>query len=228
MSTRSSMHFIVMFGLVSLFSDMTYEGARAIQGAFLETLGASAFMVGVLAGFSEFLGYLIRYVAGRSASQSGRYWHFIFVGYVLNLISIPILGWTHSWIWAFVFILLERIGKALRVPSRDSLLSQAGQTVGMGWGFGIHEAMDRIGAMLGPLLVTYVIYQSNDMHLAFQSLWVPALLTLAILFLAFMAQPSFNKNMLSQDSNISFEHPYILKFMCWVHLLWRWVLLILH
>ena len=107
MSTRRAMQFIIIFGLVSLFSDMTYEGARAIQGAFLQTLGASAFMVGVLAGFSEFLGYLIRYFSGRFASQSGKYWHFIMIGYVLNLVSIPILGWTHSWIWAFVFILLE-------------------------------------------------------------------------------------------------------------------------
>jgi MFS family permease len=211
MSTRSAMCFIVLFGLVSLFSDMTYEGARAIQGAFLETLGASAFMVGVLAGLSEFIGYLIRYFAGRTASHSGRYWNFIFVGYLLNLISIPILGWIHSWIWAFVFIFLERIGKALRVPSRDTLLSQAGQCVGMGWGFGIHEAMDRIGAMLGPLLVTYVIYQSNDMHLAFKSLWIPALLTLAILLLAFMSSPLSYKKIVSHESNLTLEHDHRFK-----------------
>jgi len=211
MSARSPMHFILLFGLVSLFSDMTYEGARSIQGAFLETLGASAFMVGTLAGFCEFLGYLVRFFAGRYASQSGRYWHFIFVGYVLNLISIPILGWTHSWMWAFVLILLERIGKALRVPSRDTLLSQAGQSVGMGWGFGIHEAMDRIGAMLGPLFVTYVIYKSNDMHLAFQSLWIPALLSVAILSLAFITQSSDHKDIASPASNIGLKHPYVFK-----------------
>lgn len=193
-----AMRFIMIFGLVSLFSDMTYEGARAIQGAFLQTLGASAFGVGVLAGFCEFLGYVIRYFSGRWANQTQKYWHFIFVGYALNLIAIPLLAWAHSWGVAFCFILLERVGKALRVPSRDTLLAQSGESIGMGWGFGIHEALDRIGAMLGPLYVMWVIIQSQDLHLAFQWLWVPALLTLVILMLAYIYKPG----MVEQPSKV--------------------------
>lgn len=183
------MRFIVLFGLVSLFSDMTYEGARAIQGVFLQKLGASALGVGLLAGFCEFLGYFTRFFSGRWASQTQKYWHFIFIGYALNLLTIPLLGWTHTWGIAFVLIMLERIGKALRVPSRDTLLAQAGEGVGMGWGFGIHEALDRIGAMLGPLYVTFIIFKSQNIQFAFKWLWIPALMTLSILAFTYLYQP---------------------------------------
>ncbi len=70
-SGKSGLHFVLLFGAVNLFADMTYEAARSVTGSFLATLGASAFVVGSVTGFGEFLGYALRLASGRVAGQRG-------------------------------------------------------------------------------------------------------------------------------------------------------------
>ena len=89
--------FIILLGVVSLFSDMTYEGARSISGPFLGTLKASALVVGVVAGLGEFLGYALRLGSGYLADRLGRYWLITFAGYALNLLAVPLLALAGSW-----------------------------------------------------------------------------------------------------------------------------------
>jgi MFS family permease len=181
--------FIVLVGVVSLFSDMTYEGARSISGPFLSELKASAVVVGVVAGLGEFLGYALRLGSGYLADRLGRYWLITFAGYSLNLLAVPFLALAGSWEIAALLLLLERIGKAVRTPARDAMLSHATAAVGRGWGFGFHEAMDQIGAVTGPLIVAAVLYYRGGYREGFAVLLLPAVLALVVITVAARLYP---------------------------------------
>ncbi|MDP1761911.1 MAG: MFS transporter, partial [Deltaproteobacteria bacterium] len=181
--------FIILVGVVSLFSDMTYEGARSISGPFLGQLKASALVVGVVAGLGEFLGYALRLGSGYLADRLGRYWLITFAGYALNLLAIPLLALAGSWEIAAMLLLLERIGKAVRTPARDAMLSHATASVGRGWGFGFHEAMDQIGAVTGPLIVAAVLYYRGGYREGFAVLLLPAVLALVVIAMAARLYP---------------------------------------
>jgi MFS family permease len=181
--------FIVLLGIVSLFGDVTYEGARAVTGPYLATLGASAGVVGLVAGVGEFAGYGLRLASGYVADRSRAYWLLTFVGYGL-LLSIPLLAFAGYWQLAAVFIILERVGKAIRNPARDTMLSYAAKKVGRGWGFAVHEALDQVGGIIGPVAFALVLLSHDTYQEGFKFLFVPALLTLAVLAIARKRFPS--------------------------------------
>jgi len=184
-STRkTTFRFIILLGMVSLFADMTYEGARSITGPYLALLGASGGVVGIIAGFGELVGYALRLLSGYISDKTKRYWLMTIVGYTVNLLAVPILALAGRWELAAVLMISERIGKAIRTPSRDAMLSHATKEIGRGWGFGLHEAMDQIGAMLGPLIVAGVLYIKGGYKTSFLILLIPALLALSVLLIA--------------------------------------------
>ncbi len=181
--------FILLVGLVSLFSDMTHEGARTITGPFLGVLGAGALVVSTVAGLGEFLGYALRFVSGHLADRTRRYWPMTYIGYGLQMFSVPALALAWRWEAAAILILLERVGRAIRNPARDAMLSHATSRVGHGWGFGFHEAMDQTGAMLGPLLVAVVLYLKGDYRTGFAALLASAVLSVLVLVFASLIYP---------------------------------------
>ncbi len=181
---RAAIRFIVLIGVVSLFGDMTYEGARSITGPYLATLGASATIVGVVAGFGELVGYAIRLLSGYVGDRTGRYWTVTIIGYILNLFAVPLLALAGSWQVAVVLIVAERMGRALRAPTRDAMLSHAATRTGAGWAFGLHEAMDTTGAIIGPLAVSAALYFGRGYTTSFAMLVVPAILSIIVLLVA--------------------------------------------
>jgi len=183
-SKGAALKFVILLGVVSLFADMTYEGARSITGPYLAILGASATAVGIVAGFGELIGYALRLVSGYISDRTGKYWTVTLVGYFVNLLAVPLLALAGRWEIAALLMVAERMGKAIRNPSRDAMLSHATQSIGRGWGFGLHEAMDQIGAILGPLIVAGVLYLRGGYRMSFAILLVPALLALAVLVVA--------------------------------------------
>lgn len=183
-SRRHAVRFIVLLGVVSLFGDMTYESARSITGPYLALLGASATAVGFIAGFGELVGYAIRLASGYVSDRTGRYWAVTIFGYCLNLLAVPLLALTGSWKAAGVLIVVERMGRAIRTPARDAMLSHACGHTGLGWGFGLHEALDQTGAILGPLVIAAVIYFGGGYRTGFAILLIPALLSLSVLLAA--------------------------------------------
>ncbi|MFA5089765.1 MAG: MFS transporter [Candidatus Omnitrophota bacterium] len=192
---KTAIQLILLFGLVSLFADIIYEGARGVNGPYLKVLGANAIIVGLVAGIGEFIGYAIRLFSGYFADKTKAYWFFTFLGYGM-LISVPLLSLTGVWQAAVVFIILERIGKALRSPAKDTILSQATQQVGTGFGFGLHEAMDQIGAIAGPLIFAGVFLFSGakdktllDYQHGYQFLWVPFAFVILFLVLTYKRVP---------------------------------------
>jgi predicted MFS family arabinose efflux permease len=179
---RTALAFVVAFGFVNLFADAAYEGMRGIAGPFLASLGASGLAVGLIAGFGELCGYLLRMVSGRLADSSRAYWPITLTGYIVQMTAVPLLALAGNWPLAAALIVLERIGKAIRNPPRDAMLSRAGDTIGQGWAFGLHEFMDQTGALAGPLIAALVLALHHDYRAAFAWLAVPSAATLITVF----------------------------------------------
>jgi MFS family permease len=186
---NNALKFIILLGLVSLLADMTYEGARSITGPYLGLLGASAATVGFVAGFGELVGYALRFVSGYLADRTRRYWFLTIIGYAVNLLAVPLLALAGNWPMAAILIIAERMGKALRTPPRDVMLSHATSQIGRGWGFGLHEAMDQIGAIIGPLMVAVILYFYGNYQTGFVSLLLPAILALTVLITSRLLYP---------------------------------------
>jgi MFS family permease len=186
---RTALKFVLMIGVVSFFADFTYEGSRSVTGPFLQKLGASGAIVGVVAGFGELLGYGLRLSSGRLSERTGEFWPITFLGYIVQMAAVPLLALAGNWRVAALLIVLERVGKAIRNPPRDVMLSHAAKQMGFGWGFGIHEALDQSGALLGPLLVALVLAHRGEYRIAFGTLLVPAIMTLLLLSVARLIYP---------------------------------------
>ncbi len=189
-SIPPAMVFILMLGAVSLLSDMTHEGAASIRGAYLSLLGASAATIGFIAGLGELIGYSLRLISGRLADRTRQYWTITIIGYSIDVLAIPALALVgeNGWIWACTLLVAERLGKALRKPAKDTLLSFAASQQGAGKSFAIQEARDQIGAFLGPVLL-YVIMlfkttgTTREIYsVCFALLGIPAVLTILMLF----------------------------------------------
>ena len=185
----AALKFVLLIGVMSFFADFTYEGSRSIIGPYLAVLGASAAAVGIVAGFGELLGYGLRLVSGRLSDQTGKYWLITIVGYVVQMSSVPLLALAGNWRFAALLIILERVGKAMRNPPRDVMLSHAAKEMGYGWAFGVHEALDQSGALFGPLVVAAVLALRGEYQIAFAVLLIPALVTLSILIVARLTYP---------------------------------------
>jgi len=173
------MRFILFLGMVSLFADMTYEGARGITGPFLSLLGASAPAAGITAGVGELIGYGIRLVSGHLDDRTRCYWGITLFGYAINSIAVPLLVLAGRWRVAAFLIIAERLGKAIRTPARDAMLSHATRGIGRRGGLGLHEAMAQIGAVLGPIIVSVVLRLKGEYLLLLLALLALLVLTLA-------------------------------------------------
>lgn len=176
--------------LVSLFADMTYEGARSVTGPFFAFLGASGAVVGFVAGFGELLGFGLRYLSGRVADRTRQYWGTAFFGYAINVFAVPLLALARAWPAAAALVVGERVGRGIRKPASSALLAHAGSELGHGWVFGFREAMDQTGATIGPLVVALVLFTGGAFTRAFAWLAIPALLALASLIVAWRLFPA--------------------------------------
>lgn len=181
--------FVLTMGVVNLFADITYEGGGSINGPFLGTLGASAALISIIAGLGEFLGYALRAVAGHAADRTGKYWPLSFVGYAINLLAVPAMALAGSWQIAALLMLAERIGRAIRKPTIETMLSYTTARFGRGWVFAVNTALDETGATLGPLLVAAVLFFRGSYPMAYAMLLISSLLALASLTVARIGFP---------------------------------------
>ncbi len=192
-SRRAALEFVVLLGLVSLFADATYEGGRSIVGPYLEILGAGALAVGFIAGLGELVGYGLRIMTGLATDRTKAYWAITIAGYSTTFVAIPLLAFAGSWEVAALLVIGDRIGKALRSPARDAIMSHATSEVGRGYGFGLNEALDQIGAVSGPLIVAGVFYLGGGYSPAFLILVIPAVVALSLLLYARRLYPHPHK-----------------------------------
>ena len=181
--------FVMTAGIVNLFGDITYEGGASINGPFMGLLGASAAVVSITAGLGEFLGYALRLPAGYAADRTGRYWLITFIGYVINLFAVPAMALAGSWQVAAALVLAERIGRALRKPPVEAMLSYTTGELGKGWVYALNTALDEIGATLGPLIVALVLLFKGDFRTGYALLTISAVAALVALVVARMNFP---------------------------------------
>jgi len=176
---------IMLMGVVSMLGDIVYESGRGLAPDYLYFLGASAFLVGLTSGIGELVGYGMRLISGPLADRSHAYWLFIFLGYGL-ILAIPMMGLTNSMWLVMAFVIAERLGKALRSPSRDAVVSVVSQGMGSGKAFGLHEFIDQIGAIIGPaFLGLMMLWTSNSFSLALQSLFPFYILMMVVLYFVY-------------------------------------------
>ena len=185
---KSSYKIILFFGIVSLCGDIVYEGARSIAGPFLYSLGATAVVVGFVSGVGEILSYGLRIFSGYFADRKRAYWLLTIFGYGM-IFFIPLLSFAHKLEIAIIFFILERIGKGIRTPARDTILSYASKNVGTGFGFGLHEFLDQIGAVLGPMIFVLILFSNKNYSTAFNTLWIPYIFLMIILFITKIKYP---------------------------------------
>lgn len=185
----AALKFVVFIGILSFFADFTYEGSRSIVGQYFLFLHASAATVAIVSGLGELLGYGLRLVSGRAADTTGNFWPIAIFGYFVQMISVPLLALAGNWQMAAMLVILERVGKATRNPPRDVMLSHAGQQIGRGWAFGLHEALDQFGALFGPLLIAFLLARKVSYSAAFATLAVPAAICLMVLLIARWVYP---------------------------------------
>ncbi|MDU5470229.1 MAG: MFS transporter [Peptoniphilus harei] len=186
-----AMTFIILFGIVSLFSDMTHEGASSIRGAYLALLGASAGTIGFISGLGELIGYSMRYVFGKITDRTKKYWPMVIFGYILDILAVPALALVgeKGWIAAAILLVIQRMGKAIKKPAKDTIMSFAASQEGVGKSFGIQEMLDQIGAFLGPVFLYLVMLFKTDgttfeiYRTAFAFLAIPGFITILLLFL---------------------------------------------
>ncbi len=183
---RKYLVLLLLLGVVSLLADVTYEGGASILGSYMAVLGATAVTAGLL-GIPEFLSYVSRLVSGVIASRRPSlrvYWSLIFLGYALNL-AIPLIALTGRPEEVIALVFLERFGKGLRAPVRDAIIADITEGIGRGKGFGIHELLDQVGAVVGPASVAYALYTSgSNYRYAYSLLLLPVLASLAVLAVA--------------------------------------------
>lgn len=186
-----AMLFIILFGIVSLFSDMTHEGASSIRGAYLSLLGASAATIGFVSGLGELIGYSMRYVFGKLTDKTKHYWPMTILGYILDVLAVPALALVgeRGWIAACALLVIQRMGKAIKKPAKDTIMSFAASQEGVGKSFGIQEVLDQIGAFLGPVLLYLVMLFKTDgttfevYSTCFAVLAIPGVVTLILLII---------------------------------------------
>lgn len=186
-----AMLFIVLFGIVSMFSDMTHEGAASIRGAYLALLGASAAAIGFVSGLGELIGYSMRYIFGRFTDKTRKYWPMTLLGYALDILAVPALALVgeDGWIMACALLIVQRMGKAIKKPAKDTIMSFAASQEGVGKSFGMQEVLDQFGAFLGPVLLYLVMLFKTDgttlevYSACFAVLAIPGALTLVLLAL---------------------------------------------
>jgi len=185
---RKAYRAIVLLGLVSLLGDVVYEGARGLIPEYLKYLGASAVVVGAVLGLGELISYVSRLGGGVLADKTRSYWPLIFLGYglIAALPLLPLGGLLGGWVLAAVLILAERLGKGLRTPARDTIISFVSKHIGRGKAFGLHELLDQIGAVSGPLALAAIMALTGSYSLAFAALAVPYLALMATLYIVYL------------------------------------------
>lgn len=184
-----AMLFIILFGIVSLFSDMTHEGASSIRGAYLALLGASSGTIGFISGLGELVGYSMRYVFGKITDKTRKYWPMVIFGYILDILAVPALALVgdKGWIAASILLVIQRMGKAIKKPAKDTIMSFAASQEGVGKSFGIQEMLDQIGAFLGPFFLYLVMLFKTEgstfeiYRTCFAFLAIPGFITILLL-----------------------------------------------
>jgi MFS family permease len=179
---------VLKLGLVSLLTDLSSEMIFSVFAIFFTTIaGASAALLGLVEGFADFSASSLNYLAGWLSDRTGKRKVFALAGYGFSTLAKMILLFSSSVVGLSVFRIIERLGKGFRGPPRDAWLSAVAAKANRGYSFGVHKALDKTGAILGPLVAYSLLWWLGDGASTFRILFwvalVPALLSILVLSL---------------------------------------------
>lgn len=205
--------FIILMGVVSLFSDITHEGASSIIGAYLSLAGASASTIGFVSGLGVFVGYSLRLLTGFLSDKTKKYWLITIIGYVIDVFGVPLLALVPQGGWkiACAIIIIQKMGKALKKPAKNTMISFAASQCGQGKGFAIGEFIDQLGAFLGPFFLFLVLLLKkggdtfSSYSFGFALLGIPAVVTVVLLLFARKKYPHPEEFENSTESGKNFK-----------------------
>ncbi|MGB3341752.1 MAG: MFS transporter [bacterium] len=184
---------IFILGLVSLFTDLSSQMVYPLVPEFLISIGASKAIIGMIEGVAESTASLFRTIFGRLSDKLKKRKLFIFLGYGLSALSKPFLYLANVWTVVLGVRFSDRMGKAIRTPARDALISTSVDPSEKGKAFGLHRAMDRIGAIGGPILAMLVLSLfSDNVRLVFLLSVIPGIL--ALFFVRFAKETSIEQH----------------------------------
>lgn len=179
---------IFLLGIVSFLTDISSEMIFSVFSIFFTIiLGTTTVLLGIIEGLADFASSSLDYVSGYISDKSGKRKPLAILGYGFSTLSKGILLLANSVIFASIFRVVERLGKSFRGPPRDAWISSLTTDTNRGFSFGIHKALDKSGAVLGPL-IAYLILSSFGQNaptfkLLFQVAIVPAVLAVILLAL---------------------------------------------
>jgi MFS family permease len=169
---------VYALGFVSMFNDMASKMIYPLIPEFLVSIGATHTLVGVVEGIAEATASVFRSVSGRISDKIRKRKLFIYLGYGLSTVVKPLLYLANSWTTVLGVRFSDRLGKAIRTPPRDALLSTSVDKTVKGKAFGVHRAMDRFGSVAGPLLALLVLtLTDNNIRLLFLFALVPGVIS---------------------------------------------------
>lgn len=210
LSKKTWLILLVFFGLISLFADMVYESGRSIIGQYFFICGGPLVIASAMSGIGEFISYAVRYISGQLAPKMNLYWTLTFIGYFLSVIAIPLMGFFSQWEILFLLYLLDRLGKGIRAPARDALLASISPPAKYGKSFAIHEILDQIGAMVGPLLMSIILAFKSSYSFAFHFLFIFSIFTIFLIYFAhkYWKERMFGREIISYSDNASLQKKF--------------------
>ncbi len=148
---------VILLGLTSFFTDISSEIIQSVLPAFLVSIGVGSVGIGVIAGIGDFFSNILKIISGRLSDKFGRKKPFVFFGYLLSSFSKAILPLSRNFYGVIAYRILDRTGKGIRTAPRDSLISKSSKKR-TGLGFGIHRALDTLGAVLGSVIAISLFF----------------------------------------------------------------------
>ncbi len=170
-----------ILSLVSLFTDMASEMLYPVMPIYLQSIGFGILLIGVLEGVAEATAGLSKGYFGVRSDVSGRRVPFVRLGYALSALSKPMMAALTAPLWVFFARTVDRLGKGIRTGARDALLSDEATPETKGRVFGLHRAMDTLGAVLGPALaLVYLWLRPGDYVPLFLLAFAPGVIAIAL------------------------------------------------
>ena len=170
---------VFLMGLVSLFTDISSESIQSILPLFILDIGGSVLVLGIISGITNAIANILKGITGWMSDKINRRKPFIVAGYSLSNLSKPLIGLSPSWEMVLGLKTTDRIGKGLRTSSRDALISYYAEKKGRA--FGLHRAMDTLGAVFGSLLTFILLYFAwTYSQIIFFSI-IPGLIAIALI-----------------------------------------------
>jgi MFS family permease len=206
---------VILLGIVSFLTDISSEMIFSVFSIFFTIiLGASIVLLGIVEGLADFTSSSLDYISGFFSDRSGKRKRFAFIGYGFSTLAKSMLLFTNSVLLASAFRVLERLGKSFRGPPRDAWISSFTDDSNRGFSFGIHKALDKSGAVLGPLIAYWILTSfgqtADSFKFLFQIAIIPAIV--AVVALALMkdkpSRPFKRENIFKSYKKVSkdFKH----------------------